>query len=248
MSDLPATTGKVNLPATYTAAKSALAKCVKLDECREWANKADAMIAYGKQAKDTSMVDMATRIATRAMDRLGELIDEIPKAQGTRSDLVQPTTPSEVTRKDAIKSAGLSVGQGLEAVRLARFKAAEPEEYEAMLENPEGPATRTEMAERGKQKRTPKAPPVKPPEHSHPQFRVALNVNGSIKDTAEQATKHDPKGLAEATRPDSIAGIIQGIDRLRSWLDDYRKELRTKEHDNGLQIEGLAPGDKEQAQ
>ena len=41
-----------SVPAAYEAARAALAKCVKLDECKEWADKAAAMEIYARQAKD----------------------------------------------------------------------------------------------------------------------------------------------------------------------------------------------------
>ncbi len=89
------------------------------------------------------MVNMAMKIATRAMDRLGELIEAIPKSKGGRppEETKAVDCPSSLTRKGAIKDAGLSPAQGKEAVSLARFKADKPEEYEAMLENPEDTST-----------------------------------------------------------------------------------------------------------
>jgi hypothetical protein len=36
------------LPATYEQAKLALASCERIDECWEWANKAEALASYAK--------------------------------------------------------------------------------------------------------------------------------------------------------------------------------------------------------
>jgi hypothetical protein len=38
---------------TYERAKAALAQCASIDECQKWANKAEALASYAKQAHDT---------------------------------------------------------------------------------------------------------------------------------------------------------------------------------------------------
>ena len=60
--------------AAYEAARAALAKCVKLDECKTWADKAAAMEVYARQARDRELEANAIEIRVRAERRLGELI------------------------------------------------------------------------------------------------------------------------------------------------------------------------------
>jgi hypothetical protein len=43
------------LPAAYTVAKRALAECGKVDECKDWADKAAALGSYAKQSGDKSL-------------------------------------------------------------------------------------------------------------------------------------------------------------------------------------------------
>ena len=43
------------LPEKYEAAKTALAECARIDECKDWADKAHAMASYAKQADDDSL-------------------------------------------------------------------------------------------------------------------------------------------------------------------------------------------------
>ena len=40
------------LPVAYEQAKVALAACAKIDECRDWADRAKALASYAKQADD----------------------------------------------------------------------------------------------------------------------------------------------------------------------------------------------------
>ncbi len=62
------------LPASYERAKSALAECSRIDECKEWADKAEALASYAKQAKDDGLRILADRIQARAINRCGELL------------------------------------------------------------------------------------------------------------------------------------------------------------------------------
>jgi hypothetical protein len=62
------------LPATYEQAKAALAQCSRIDECQEWANKAEALASYARQADDDTLRKLADRIQGRAVRRCGELL------------------------------------------------------------------------------------------------------------------------------------------------------------------------------
>jgi hypothetical protein len=64
------------MPSTYEQAKIALASCAKIDECQDWANKAEALASYAKMAGDDSLRTMAERIQARAVRRMGELYNE----------------------------------------------------------------------------------------------------------------------------------------------------------------------------
>ncbi len=65
---LPSVNG-ATLPAKYENAKTALAECNRIDECKDWGDKAAAMASYAKQAKDKSLVKMAMKIGGRAVRR-----------------------------------------------------------------------------------------------------------------------------------------------------------------------------------
>ena len=134
-------------PATYAAAKAALSECTKIDECHNWANKAEALASYARQAEDDELRKMADRIQARAIRRCGELLREIKDSRGANQNIREGDHPKVLTRKDAAADAGLSEHQRKTALRIANL----PEkEFDAAVES-DSPPTVTALAEEGRQ-------------------------------------------------------------------------------------------------
>lgn len=206
-SNLPAISS-ARLPASYEAAKTALAECSRIDECQEWADKAEALASYAKQAKDEGLRRLADRIQARAVRRCGELYKQLESKQGARTDL--GTVP---TRSSAAESAGLSERQRKTALRVANVPA---EEFEAAVES-ENPPTITALAEAGKKPR-PK-PLVDLDGRDEKEFAISTNGQAQLRQLADFANNTDAAIVIRGALLHERKAIRAHIATIDSWLD-----------------------------
>lgn len=109
--NLPSITN-ARIPATYQAAKAAISECARIDECKDWADKAEALASYAKQAEDGALRQMADRIQARAIRRCGELLREIKAKPGNYKPIDgYRARTGPISRAQAAREAGLSVRQ-----------------------------------------------------------------------------------------------------------------------------------------
>ena len=80
------------LPENYERARAALAELVEIDACKDWADRAEALRSYAKQADDPTLLNHAMRIKVRAVRQCGELLQALPTVQGARTDVVKLIT------------------------------------------------------------------------------------------------------------------------------------------------------------
>lgn len=116
-------------PPSYESAKAALRRCESLSELQDWRDRALAMSAYARVAKDPELLCVAVRIRARATRRIGELLLQIEPRPGARTDLEpQDASVPRLTREQAAKAAGLSERDRKVALRIASIPEAEFEE------------------------------------------------------------------------------------------------------------------------
>lgn len=114
----------------YEAARVALAECHQVDEVKDIRDKAEAMAAYARQAKDQELILWATEIKVRAERRAGEMIlhkrstGEMAAAGGDRKS-------ENKIEQTSLKDYGISADQGVRWTTLAEMPA---EHFEATVE------------------------------------------------------------------------------------------------------------------
>lgn len=192
---------QARLPQAYEQAKAALANCASIDECQTWANKAEALASYAKQADDDTLRKQADRIQARAVRRCGELLKTFSNERA-RTDLDK----GALTQRQAASDAGMSVHQERQAVRLSNLPV---EEFEAAVES-EAPPTVTELAEMGKKTR--EAPPG---------FKRATEAIGTLRRFAEFCNSNSPEDVAGGVYDYEVAALKQHVGVIDGWLDRF---------------------------
>ncbi len=193
------------LPQAYEQAKAALANCASIDECQTWANKAEALASYAKQADDDTLRKQADRIQARAIRRCGELLKTFNTGpQGGRPKNDDGT--DTVSQRQAASDAGLSERQRVTAVRVANVPS---QDFETAVDS-EAPPTVTKLAEMGKKTR--EAPPG---------FKRATEAIGTLRRFAEFCNSNSPEDVAGGVYDYEIAALKQHVGVIDGWLDRF---------------------------
>ena len=196
------------LPKTYEHAKTALEECSNLDECRDWAKKAEALASYAKQAGDDSLRKMADKIQARAIRRCGQLLGEIEANQGGRPTKLGGAPP-QVSRSQAAREAGMSREQKQTALRVANVPT---DTFEAAVES-DDPPTVTALAHQGRRVSTAHLRGRDPKE-----FARATEAQGHVRRLAEFAVSTDPALIARGTLPHERRPMQRHIETILPWL------------------------------
>jgi hypothetical protein len=204
------------LPESYERAKSALAKCDHVDECKDWADKAAALASYAKQSDDQTLHNFATRIQARAVRRCGELLKTFQnKGAGagrpSKSTVGANGRLSELTQRLVAEKAGLSEHQELQAVRVANVPA---KDFDTAIES-DHPATVTRLAELGK---TSKPAP--------PGFVQATHAIGTVKEFAKFCEAHSAEFIAGGIYDYELPKVLAQVEVIAKWLLRFSKKLR----------------------
>lgn len=138
--------------AIYERMCSAIAECVRVDEAKDIRDKALALEAYYRQARNLDAEREAANIRLRAERRVGELLKDLARLQGHRSDL--ETSPSDREKfvplseqarckgpspySQALSDQGISTQAASRYQTLANIPKAD---FERALSGPEKPTT-----------------------------------------------------------------------------------------------------------
>lgn len=194
----------------------ALANCNRIDECKDWSDKAQALASYARQSEDKEMETTAMRIRARAIRRCGELLKEIEKAQPGPKELKDHAVPQLSPRQDAAKKSGLSPKQAKTAIRVANVPEGT---FTEQIESPTPPSI-TSLAQQGTQ------PMKKPPMFEQmgmtkQAFQAGMYFRGDIEDFCKATKKYEIQDIIDGSsteQRDRLRTLIKQIDTFTDKL------------------------------
>lgn len=211
----PAAIAHAKLPELYEASRRALSTCARVDECKEWVDKAAALQSYARQSKDETLLRYANRIRARAVRRAGQLLEQVPSHQDPKRRGVG------VGRLAAARAAGMSRDQERQALRVARLPEAQ---FEREIEG-DSPATVVQLARLGIVKRK-----IAVPEDTIPRARAQLRLRALLREVEEcaadiEAIASAPKHfgrllLRSSTLRDQVKHASSFFAQLADWMAD----------------------------
>jgi len=135
----------------YEQARTALAECHRVDEVKDIRDKAEAMAAYARQAKDSELIQYATEIKVRAERRCGELLQRTEKNTGARG--VGSALASSEGTPPTLREMGLTYDESSRYQQLAAMPDAHFETAVATAKATAGEVTSAFMLREAKKAR-----------------------------------------------------------------------------------------------
>lgn len=202
----------------YNAARTALAEAHAVDEVKDIRDKAEAMAAYARQAKDTEMIAWVTEIKVRAERRAGQLLAEMPKNIGAAATRSHDTTALPKTLDDL----GISKDQSSRWQKLAAVSDEKFEHAVAAAKDIAGEVTTAAMLRAAKEGQPKVEPAAKPPKSRAAEFDAPAELrelNELREANAEQG--QTIKELLEENK--SLAEVMESGDQLAAALAEAKK-------------------------
>lgn len=198
------------LPETYERAKTALAECSSIDECKDWSDKAAALASYAKMSDDDTLRKYAERIQARAIRRCGELLRQIEPGKNRYDDRRAGDLPPN--RTSMAEQAGMSSHQQKQAIRVAGV----PEQEFTKLVDSDTPPTVTKLAAMGTKKQLVDLKGRDPAE-----FNKAMHFVGGIEAYARECKAYDVQSITAIltdTERGRLRAAINAIDAIHDSI------------------------------
>lgn len=200
------------LPQKYEAAKLALVECKRIDECKDWADKSQALASYARQSQDKQMEKTAMRIRARAIRRCGVLLREVEKSKNQHDSANGSAGVGGGTGRIATAArAGMSRRQAVTAIRVAGVNGAA---FEEQVES-ETPPTVTALAEQGKKKQN-GVPIYEQLGMTEEEFQAGMYFRGDMESYLKATRKHAIKDVVRGSTPDEISKIKENIAKIEA--------------------------------
>lgn len=228
----------------YDAARNALRIANSVDEVKDIRDKAAAMAAYARQAKDTELVEWATEIKVRAERRAGEMLTDMAKSGkrastgGDKKSSSQPTTMIPTLSDLNVSRDQSSRWQKLAAIPDKTFEAA----LAVVKEAAGGGVTTAAMLRLGAARSTTQTPAERKPltteekrdieigrqilTHQPKGFAAATSITASLSALAKSCQQYDAAFVAGGIKSFEVAEVRGQIAIVKTWLDQLIINLR----------------------
>lgn len=151
----------------YEQARTALAECHRVDEVKDIRDKAEAMAAYARQAKDQELILWATEIKVRAERKAGELLSRMAetgeRATHERGYVFRQSNTQAVsdTAPATLEQLGVSANQSSHWQKLASMSDEHFETAVATAKDTAGQVTTAFMLREAEKAKRPHGKPLK---------------------------------------------------------------------------------------
>lgn len=198
---VPAPRQDIALP-RYEEMCRAIAEAYQTDEVKEIRDKAMALEAYFRQAKNTEAERRACEIRLRAERKAGELSSQLERAQGRRTDIETSSNAETKSYEQQLADAGISRQQ---AHRWQQLAQVPDDQFEAALAAPKKPTTTGILAEA-----KPKQEPMNP---------RALWLWGRLRDFEREGLLHEAPAEVLHHMTDAMQADVRRLAPLvADWL------------------------------
>jgi len=188
----------------YDAMCTAIDNAFEVDEVKDIRDKAMALEAYSRQARNTEAERRACEIRLRAERKAGSLLSGMERTPGRRSDL--GTSPHDGARSFTEQLDEHGIGKR-QAERWQQLAAVPEEHFERALAAPEKPTTNGIIAARAE----PKRPPMD---------EKALWLWGRLRDFERDGVlSADPKHLLSEMTDAMRADTLRLVPLVTEWLE-----------------------------
>lgn len=223
----------------YDAARFALQQAVAVDEVKDIRDKAQAMAAYAKQAKDTELVQWATEIKVRAERKAGQMLAELGLKSGNPELSVKNANPSQTwppqwshdaTIGKTLPELGISKTQSSRWQKLASVPEEQFEQAVAAAKEVAGEVTTAAMLRIEKANRPEVAPQLAPKKKAPQPENSAATEEATETESYPQADDNEHLENLIAQSEEMMAEladlhtIIAADDKLAAACAELKKE------------------------
>lgn len=212
-----AATGARTVLVDYMAAVNAIAKCITLDEAKQWSDKADALAAWAKIYRNPQAGKEARRLKLRAFRRMNELAEEIQPRQYLKG-------PGTKGHAQAPGPRALLRAQGLPefaAQQVRRIGQIPKRRFEQLLASPDPPGLiRASLLGRG----------IAGPSRTSSAWREIVDGRSTAATSLSRFVRnfcqhHEAGRLAQRLWPTEARAARALASQAAAWLAEFTRQL-----------------------